>query len=182
MFVLVVNAGDKHRPADGVSKIIFLVWRHGRLRESDGVKSIIANKLVGIAVKLAGAGFGFNLDRTRSAAAILRTIIGGQHLEFSDSIQAGINVQRSVAAVIHVVAAVQFPVVVFGASAVDAERNVAAHTDSGIILARLITDARYQCDQLREVAPIELELADFFSGDRTGEFGRLGFNLGNIFA
>ena len=72
-------------------------------------------------------------------------------------VQAGIDVQRGVAAVVHVVAAIEFPVVVLGAAAVDAVGDVAVDADLAFILAGLIVDAGHQSYELSEVAAIELQ-------------------------
>ncbi len=128
------------------------------------------------------SALGLDFDRSRTVAAILRAVIRGQNFELRNRVNAGINVQRAVAAVIHVVAAVQFPVVVLGAAAVHAERNAAVDADLRLILSRLVAYAGDQRDQRSEVAPIQFELSDLFPGDSAGQFGRLRLNLRYVLA
>ena len=106
-------------------KSFFLYGGTRSSRKSYGVEGVVAHKFVSIAVKLPWCPTWFRLHCTGAVAAILSAVIRGQDLEFRDGIDAGIDVQRCVAAVVHVVAAVQFPVVVLGASAVNAVSNVA---------------------------------------------------------
>src|SRR2546427_2785901 len=108
---------------------------------------------------------------------ILRAIVRSEHLEFGNSFQAGIDVERVVAAVIHVVAAVQFPIVVLHAATVDAEADIAVNSNGPFVLASLVTYARNQRHQLREVPSIQFELSDLLPGDDTGEVGRLSLHL-----
>ena len=103
----------------------------------------------------------------------MRAIVRSEHLEFGNSFQAGIDVERVVAAVIHVVAAVQFPIVVLHAATVDAEADIAVNSNGPFVLASLVTYARNQRHQLREVPSIQFELSDLLPGDDTGEIGRL---------
>jgi len=46
----------------------------------------------------------------------MRTVVRGKNLKFSDSFGIGINVEGGIAAVIHIVSAIEFPVVVLRAS------------------------------------------------------------------
>ena len=101
-------------------------------------------------------------------------------MNFGDGFQAGIDVQRAVAAVIHVVAAIEFPVVVLGAAAIDAEGHAAVDADRAFVLTGLIADARDQGDQLGKVAPVQLQLGDLFSANRTGKIRRLRLHLGDV--
>ena len=84
------------------------------------------------------------LNGTRTVPAILRAVVRGEHFDFRDRIRIGINVQRLIAAVIHVVAAVQFPVIVLGAAAVDAHGDVPVNAHRAFILAGLIAYAGRQ--------------------------------------
>ncbi len=133
-------------------------------------------------MKAVGAGLGLDFHRARPVAAVLGAVIRGQHFEFGDGLQAGIDVQRAVAAVIHVVAAVQFPVVVLHTAAVDAEAYVAVDADRAFILAGLIAYAGDQRDQLREVPSVQLQLGNLLSVYGAGKVRRLGLHLGNITA
>ena len=185
LLVRVVVTGNEDRAANGVAKIVLLeLWGRGGLivKEITRVQSIIATKIVEVAMKLVRSGFGFHFYGTRSVATILRAIIGGQYLDLGDGVNAGINVQRGVAAVIHVIATVQLPVVVLRAPTVEAEGDVAIHADSAFILAGLIADTRHNRCKLREVASVELKLGDLFPRHRATQIGRRGFHLGDIFA
>ncbi len=91
----------------------------------------------------------------------------------------GYTFSVAVAAVVHAVAAIQFPVVVFGAAAVDAEGNVAVDADLGLVLPALIGNSGHQGDELGKVAAVQLKLSDLFAGDCTSKIRRLGFHLGD---
>src|ERR1700744_3654503 len=96
-----VELGDEDRAAYGKSVIVFLVGRSRCLKVVPGVEVVIAEKLEQIPVKMFGARLGLREHRTRSVAAVLRSIIGGKHLSLGNGIDVGINVERSIAAVIH---------------------------------------------------------------------------------
>ena len=168
--------------ADGVAVIVFLVFRHAVLKEIARVESVVAHELVNIAVEMTGARFGFHFHRAGAIASILRAIVGSEHAEFGDRIEAGISVEGGVAAVIHVVAAVNLPVVVFHASAVHAELHIAAQAGARLIVSSLIAYAGSHCGQLGKVAAIQLELCDLPAGHCARELGRLGLHLGNVFS
>ena len=127
-----------------------------------------------------GSALGFDFDRAGAVAAILRAVVRSQNLEFGDGINAGIDVQRAVAAVVHVVAAVEFPVVVLGAAAVHAESDAAVDADLRLVHSGLVAHAGDEGHQRGEVSAVEFELGNFFSRDRAGEFGGLGLDLGDV--
>ena len=64
--------------------------------------------------------FGFDFDGAGTVFAVLRAVVRSQHANFGNGIQTGIGDHRGVAAVVLIAAAVDFPVVVFGAAAVHA--------------------------------------------------------------
>src|SRR5208283_4256510 len=99
---------------------------------------------------------GFDLGRARAVLAILRAIVGGQHLDFVNGLDAGIDVEGEVAAIVHHVAAVDFPIVVFGAAAVDAVADAALDADLAFVLPGLIADAGNQLNELGKDAPVQL--------------------------
>src|SRR5262249_14981749 len=111
-FTLVVDPWDINRPTDRVSEIILLVWRNAGIKVILGVKGVVPNEFVNVAVKRIGTRLGFDLNRSRAIASILGAVVRGQDFEFGNGIDAGVNVQRGVTAVVHVVAAVELPVVV----------------------------------------------------------------------
>ncbi len=84
----------------------------------------------------------FHFNGAGAVAAVLRTVIGSKNLKLGNGLGIGIDVQRAIGAVVHVVAAVQFPVVVFGPATVHAVGNVAVHTDLAFIRTGLIHDTR----------------------------------------
>src|SRR2546423_4915682 len=110
-----------------------------------------------------GARLGLHLNRARTISSVLGAVVGGQHAEFGDGIQAGINIQGAVTAIIHAVAAIDLPVVVLRAAAVHAELHVAENSDSAFILSGLIADSGSERDQLGEIASVKLQLRDLFS-------------------
>src|SRR6202007_2451701 len=97
-------------------------------------------------------------------------------------INARINIQRSIAAVIHVVAAIELPVVVFRAAPVEAEGNATIDADLPFVLPRLVANTGDNRRELRKIAPVQLELSYLLSGNGASEFGRLGIHLGDILA
>src|SRR5271157_899648 len=116
----VVVPRDKYGTADRVAPIVLLVRRHVRQEVIASVKCVVADKLVRVAVECTRAGLGLNLDRARTIAAVLRSVIRTEDADFGDRIQTRESHQRGVAAIVHVIAAVDFPVVVFGAAPIDA--------------------------------------------------------------
>ena len=178
--VRVVNAGDVRGSADGIAVVVFLVWRNGRLEVFRGIESVVAHELIDVAVELGGTGLGFNFHRAGAIAAVLRAVVGSEHFELGDRLQAGIHVQGDVAAVVHVVAAVEFPVVVLGTTAVDAERDIAVNANCAFVLSRLIADAGCERDKLGKVPAVQLKLCDLLSGDCPAQIGRLSLHLGDV--
>ena len=85
-------------------------------------------------MKCAGSGLGFHFDGARTVAAVLSAVVRGKHFEFGDGIEAGIDVQGGVGAVVHVVPAVEFPVVVLDAAAIHAVADVAVNTNVTFIV------------------------------------------------
>ena len=123
-----------------------------------------------------------NLDRAGAVAAILRTIVGSENFEFGDGFGVGVNVQGGIGTVVHIVAAVKLPVVVFGAAAVDGVGYVAIDTHPTFVLSRLIHDAGTESRKLCEVAPIQYQFTDLLTGDGGTEFGGSSLDLGDAFA
>src|SRR5450759_1204283 len=179
LLVFVVNPGDVNRAADGTAKIILLVRRPRRIEVVFGIEIVVADELVEVAVEGAGPGFEFRLDRAGAAASVLRPVVRGQHLELRDRVYAGKNVQAAVAAIVHVVAAVEFPVVVLDTAAIYAVLNAAHDPDLALILPGLIADAGDKSYQLREVAAVQFQLGDFLAGDGASHFRTLSFHLGH---
>src|SRR5207302_9752413 len=93
-----------------------------------------------------------------------------------------IDVEGGIAAVIHVVATIELPVVVLGAAAVHAVSDVAIDADLAFIRAGLVDDSRSQSDELGEIAAVQHELIDLLAGHGRAEGGRLRFHLGYTLA
>ena len=154
LLVVVVHVRDVYRSTDGVAEIVLLIWRNDAGAAGANavevvlrVEEVVAHKLISVAVECARAALGFDFDGTGSVATILRAVVRSQHFELCDGIDAGIDVQRTVAAVIHVVAAIEFPVVVLDAATIHRERDTAVDTDCSFFLAGLVAHAGNQGNQ-----------------------------------
>src|ERR1700739_1489556 len=130
--------GDVNRAADRVSEIVFLVWRPrqavGVVEKFIGIEEVIAQVFKRAAVKGTAAGLGFYFDSAGAISSVLRAVARSENFEFGDRFRVGVPVQRGVGAVVHVVAAIQFPVVVLGAAAVHAVGHVAVNAYGAFIL------------------------------------------------
>ena len=185
-FALVVHVGNIDRPADGVAPVMFFV---GRARHAGavvlpgiGVERIVAAVVKGAAMKRTGAGLGLDLDGAGAVLAVLRAVVGGKNFEFGDGFEIWIDVDAVVGTVVHVVAAIDFPVVVLATAAVDAVHGVAGDADGAFVLSGLADDAGSEGDELREVAAVEFEFLNLLGGDGAAELGGLRVYLGDIFA
>ncbi len=145
---------------------MLLVSRALVLEEVPRVKVFVAQKLERVAVKIACTGFRDGFDGCRAVAPVLSAVIRGQDFYLGHGIDVRIGVERAVAAVIHVVAAVELPVVVLGASAIDAESDVAVNANRTFVLARLIANTWNEGDELREITAIQDKLVDLLVSDR----------------
>ena len=175
-------ARNKDRPADGVPEIVLLVRWHIRRKIISRVENIVTVEFVNVAVKTAGSGFNFSFHCAGGVSSIFRAVVRGQHPHFLNRVDAGIHVQRVVAPVVHVVAAVQLPVIVLAASAVHGIDHVSGDAHRPFILPALVVHARRQRNQLREIAAFQFQLRDFRPGDRPAYLRRLRFYLGQPFA
>src|SRR5882672_5861693 len=185
LFLAVVVARNENRTTDSVAVVMFLElgrWLNLVFEEVARIECIISSKVVNIPVELGGSRFCFHLDRAGSVAAILRPVVRGEDLDLGNRVNAGINVQRTIAAVIHVVAAIDLPVVVLGAATVEAEGNATIDADLAFVLPRLVADAGDNRRELRKIAPVQLELGDLRSGNGAGEVRRRGFHLSDALA
>src|SRR5262249_6740715 len=175
--------------ADGIAVIVLLELWNGLSRISvlgvekvQCVEGVVTAEIVDIAVKALAAGLGFDFHSAGSVAAVLCPVVRSEDLEFGDGIDARVNVERGVRTVVHVVAAVEFPVVVFGAAPVEAEGDVAVNADCAFVLAGLVADAGNDGGELGEVAAVQLKFGDLFAGDGAAEVRRCGLDLGNALA
>src|SRR5450432_712319 len=177
----VVHAWDVDRPSNRVSEVVLLVAGLGigfPIEIIAGVELVVAHELVSVSVELVGARFGLNFYCSRTAASILGAVIRGENFKLADGVEAGIHVERGVAPVIHVVAAIQFPIVIFGAAAIDAIADIPGHPHGALILPGLTAHTRDERYQLGEIAAIQLELGNFLAADRARQIGGLCFYLG----
>ena len=170
------------RAAKGISVIILFVRRNAVLEIVRGIKRVVAYELIDVAVESVGAGLSLYFHSARAVTTVLSSVVRSEDAKFGNRFQARVNVQRGVASVIHVVATIQFPVVVLDTAAVDAEANVAINSDRAFVLTRLVADTWNQRHQLSEVAAVQFQLCDLFPGYHAGQIRRLGFHLGNLFA
>src|ERR1700736_3181140 len=156
------------RATDAVPEVMLVVASFGRARDVKivvRIEGFVARELPHRAMKGVCARLGFDFDRARSAFSVLSAVVGGQDLNFCNGLDAGIHVQRKIAAVVHHVAAIDFPVVIFGAASIHAVADVARSADHALILTSLIAYARHQRYELGEVAAIELKLEQLSSCD-----------------
>ena len=94
---------------------------------------------------------------------------------------AGVDVQRGVGAIVHVVPAVEFPIVVLQTATVHAVANVAGDADGAFILPGLVNDPRAEGNELREVAAVQDKLVDLLAADGGTQFGGTGLDLSDTF-
>src|ERR1700733_9429139 len=111
---------DVNRAANGVAEIMFFVWRTVCIEETSSVEEIIAAEIKNVTVKTFRAGLGHDFPRARAVLAVLCAVVGRENLKLLDGVRIWINVQRCRAPVVHVTYAVNLPVVVLRAAAVDA--------------------------------------------------------------
>src|SRR5260370_9390610 len=161
--------GDIHRPADGIPVIILLIrcllascaFTFGpgfRLEE------FIAVVFEGAAVERTATGLRFHFYRAGTVAAVLCPVTGGENFEFRDGFWIWVYVQVGIGAVIHVVSAIELPIVVLAASAINTARDVAVNTYHTVIRAgvrKFLADyAMTHLYNSRDVAAVKLAFAD----------------------
>src|SRR5215472_2558063 len=180
-------AWNENRAANGIPEVMFLV---GGLLGSWicaffpglGIKELVAKVLEGATVKSGASRFGFDFNRAGTVTTVLCAIVRSEDFEFGDGLRIRINVQGSVASVIHVVAAIKLPVVVLGATAVHAVGDVAVDADFGVVWTGLADQAGRRINELGEIASVQHEVIDRLAGDGAGEIRGSGFDLSNGFA
>src|SRR6202044_795305 len=165
LLVDVVMAGNKYGAADGATEIVLLISGNRSCAKLGGVEGVVADEFVQVAMERTGARLGFDFYGSRTVAAVLRAEIRSQHFHFGNRVNARVNIQRGVAAVVLGIASIPFEVVVFRAATVDAVgyRNSAG---PALVLAGLVGHSRRQRNQLRVIAPIQFQLRDFLARDR----------------
>ena len=156
--VVVVVVGNVNGSTESVTVVVLLVRRPGVfgrvVKEIVGVKEVVAGVFEGTAMETRGSALGLDFNGAGAVSSVLSSIIGGQHPKFGDGLGIGINVECAIAPVIHVVAAVDLPVVIFGAPAVHAVGHAAIDPDPAFILACLADDAGSKINELSEVPVI----------------------------
>ena len=106
--------------AKSSAKLVLLIVRGGRIEKASGIQRLIAEKLIGAAVPIVGAGFGDNIDDGAGVAAVFGVKGVGENAKFSDAIGRWLNGRRVHEQVV-AVAAVHAKVV--GASTAAIDRN-----------------------------------------------------------
>src|SRR5664280_399375 len=149
--------GNEERTAKGAAKVVVahngtcyrLILVVGNIR----IHGVIAEKLACISVKIPGSGARYDVDLAASRAAVLRTVAAALDLELADSVHTRINQQCEIRAVVQIVGAVDRPVVLGIAGAVDREADYVDR--AGIVggsyvklIGRVAAHARLQCEQL----------------------------------
>ena len=142
LLICIVMVGNENRSADGVAEIMLFVRGFGlggigTLFPRARIKKVIAEIFEGAAVEGGPAGLCLHFDGTGAVAAVLSAVVRGENFEFGNGFRVGVDVEGGVAAVIHVVAAVELPVVVLRAAAIHAVGDVAVHADFGVVLTGL---------------------------------------------
>src|SRR2546423_1515813 len=151
--------GNKERPTQGVAVVMLLIGgllggRIGAFRPRFRIEELVSHILEGAAMEAVCPTLGFHFHSSRAIPAILRAVVRCQYFELGDRFWIGINVEGGIAAVIHIVAAVEFPVVVLGPTAIHAICDVSINAHLALIRAGLINDARRERYQLSKIAAI----------------------------
>ena len=121
----VVDVRNPDRSADGFAEVVvakdgaWREWRYQLVAPCVGVEDIIAEELVCTSVEHIRSGFRDDVYLARSATPELGRVLATQRLDFGDGIHAGIGEKRQVGSAIHVVGAVDRPVVRGATAAVD---------------------------------------------------------------
>ncbi len=167
----------KYRPPECPSEIVITERRRldpaRAVQWVVGSEGIIADELIGIAVKLAGTGFRDYVDLATGRATEFRRVVTAKNLEFLKSIDARIIQQRQVSAPIDVVCPINGPAILRWARTIDREIDLvglAATCRIGNAHVDLVRGARahsgHERDQLFVVAIVERQLPNLGASDR----------------
>ncbi len=190
VLLLVIDAGNVNRAADGEAEIVPPHFRAGRDRGGAvvekvvGVKNVVPEKLVSIAMELAGASARHDVDFAAGAATVFRQIVGTQHVELGDRVNTGIGKEGEVSAAIDVVGAVDLPVVLGGTSAVNRKVDLVrrahwvAHSDKKLVGGEVGGYTRQRSYELFVVAGNQGELTHLVASHKAGGGGVVEIDLG----
>src|SRR5260370_19834034 len=82
---------NEHRAAQGIPEIIEAQWIHGSGEEGAGIEAVIPNKFEQGPVELLRTALGNDVDQRAGAAAEFSAVAGGENLDFSNRIRAGVD-------------------------------------------------------------------------------------------
>ena len=101
--------------AEGVAKIVIAERRtldgFAVVEKVVGGQPVVTEELVGVTVESAGAGLGGDDDLASSGAAVFGFVLAAEHHEFGNGVDAGVGEQGEIGAAVHVIGAVDSPVV-----------------------------------------------------------------------
>ena len=178
----IVEMRNGKRSADRSAKVIASIQRRAirYVEVALRVEVFVAHKFIHTSVIFIAAGLGGDQRYAIARAGILRAIVRGEHLHFLNRVDARRDDEGCVVFIdadVQCLRTIYNEAVVFCAPTVDAVRDAASQTHSGLILLRLVAHTWSQGDQLRVVAAIQLKTSYFFRGDRSTDLSILRMNL-----
>ena len=157
--------------ADRVARIVEIERRRrGLIEEGSGVEPVVAKKLVRAAVKFTRAALGDDVDERAGAAAEFGGIPGGQHFDLFDGIEARAGDGVGVAAVVHVVGAIDHEI-----------RRARPHAVDGLPRRRETEAERIsrrdgrpgkQLQKLRVIPAVQRDVVHLFAGNDPADVAR----------
>src|SRR5208337_1409830 len=149
----VVHPRDVERPAESSARFVLLVKRSapGLIEEVAGIKHVIAQEEIGVAMKVGCAALGGSQDRAGSAAAVHRAVVGGENLQIVDGVDTGVDDQSAAAPIeagVEDVTTIDIVRVVLNPAPVYAVFDAPFYAHQGFILASLVAHARCESYQL----------------------------------
>ena len=183
-------ARNVERPAQRVAVIVPLQWGFRRVSGDPriasvdfprvGVEPVIADVLKGVAVELARAGLGGHFDGRPGVLAHVSAVVRGRDAELGDGVQVRISIKRPCRTLVGIIPAVDFPVVVLHAAAV--ERNVVVPVDAHVRGVKAVVGRRpwHEQRQRHEVPTVELEVGDLRASHHVRNRRRFRLNLRNV--
>src|SRR6266404_6192022 len=133
-------------------------------------------------MKVTGSGAGNDIDLRPGRAAGLGVVDAANNAKFADGIDTGERQQREIGATVHVVSAVDLPIVLFSPVAVDLEAHQVSTNRCGgprknLVGVAGIRRARHQEHELRVVAAVEREFAELKARNYSGRSRALRINV-----
>ena len=117
----------KNWAAECAAEVVVAEHRSGRsvviVDRTVGIEYIVAKEFIQTAMEAVRSRPRDNIDLTRGRPAKLRAVVAARDFELGDGIHAGINQQRNVGPVVHIVNAVNCPVVLALAVTVDGKAH-----------------------------------------------------------